>query len=155
MKQDGLDPLPAYIPPYESLASAPELAQRFPLAMISPPQRSFLNTSFVNVKSLRDTEGEPHLEIHPEDAHTRRITNGEMVRAFNQRGEMQLKVRVTDAARRGLVVAPSIWWKKLAPDHKNANELTSQRLTDMGRAPTFYDVLVEVEKLANAPTAPQ
>jgi anaerobic selenocysteine-containing dehydrogenase len=155
MKQDGLDPLPAYIPPYESLASAPELAQRFPLAMISPPQRNFLNTSFVNVKSLRDTEGEPHLEMHPEDAHTRRITNGEMVRAFNQRGEMQLKVRVTDAARRGLVVAPSIWWKKLAPDHKNANELTSQRLTDMGRAPTFYDVLVEVEKLDNALTAPQ
>jgi anaerobic selenocysteine-containing dehydrogenase len=93
--------------------------------------------------------------MHPDDAHTRRITNGEMVRAFNQRGEMQLKARVTDAARRGLVVAPSIWWKKLAPDHKNANELTSQRLTDMGRAPTFYDVLVEVEKLANAPTAPQ
>jgi hypothetical protein len=49
-------------------------------------------------------------------------------------------------------VAPSIWWKKLAPDHKNANELTSQRLTDMGRAPTFYDVLVQVEKLDAAPT---
>jgi anaerobic selenocysteine-containing dehydrogenase len=155
MKQDGLDPLPAYIPPYESLASAPELAQRFPLAMISPPQRNFLNTSFVNVKSLRDTEGEPHLEMHPEDAHTRQIIDGDSVRAFNQRGELQLKVRVTDAARRGLVVAPSIWWKKLAPDHKNANELTSQRLTDMGRAPTFYDVLVEVEKLDSTPTSIQ
>jgi len=44
------------------------------------------------------------------------------------------------------VVGLSIWWKKLAADGKNANELTSQRLTDMGRAPTFYDVLVEVEK---------
>jgi anaerobic selenocysteine-containing dehydrogenase len=155
MKHDGLDPLPTYIPPYESLASAPELAKRFPLAMISPPQRNFLNTSFVNVKSLRDTEGEPHLDMHPDDAAKRKITNGDRVRAFNQRGEMQLKVRVTDAARRGLVVAPSIWWKKLAPDHKNANELTSQRLTDMGRAPTFYDVLVEVEKLDSAPMAIQ
>lgn len=152
MKQDGLDPLPTYIPPYESLASAPDLAQRFPLAMISPPQRHFLNTSFVNVKSLRDTEGEPHLEMHPEDAKARRLADGDKVRAFNQRGEMQLKIRVTDAARSGLVVAPSIWWKKLAPDHKNANELTSQRLTDMGRAPTFYDVLVQVEKLDGAPT---
>jgi hypothetical protein len=44
-------------------------------------------------------------------------------------------------------VALSIWWKKFASDGKNANELTSQRLTDMGRAPTFYDVLVEVEKV--------
>lgn len=152
MKQDGLDPLPTYIPPHESIDSAPELAKRFPLAMISPPQRNFLNTSFVNVKSLRDTEGEPHLEMHPEDARARQITDGDIVRAFNQRGEMQLKLRVTDAARRGLVVAPSIWWKKLAPDNKNANELTSQRLTDMGRAPTFYDVLVEVEKIDSTPT---
>ena len=148
MKHDGLDPLPAYIAPYESTASAPDLAKHYPLAMISPPQRNFLNTSFVNVKSLRDTEGEPHLEIHPDDANPRDIIDGDIVRAFNHRGEMQLKARVSDAARRGLVVAPSIWWKKLAPDHKNANELTSQRLTDMGRAPTFYDVLVEVEKAA-------
>jgi anaerobic selenocysteine-containing dehydrogenase len=147
MKRDGLDPLPTYIPPYESVVSAPALAAQFPLAMISPPQRNFLNTSFVNVKSLRAIEGEPHLEIHPDDAHERGINPGDHVRAYNHRGELKLKARITDAARRGLVVAPSIWWKKLASDHKNANELTSQRLTDMGRAPTFYDVLVEVEKI--------
>ena len=147
MKADGLDPLPTYIPPYESVASSPELAKRFPLAMISPPQRNFLNTTFVNVKSLRNTEGEPHLEMNPNDAISRNIMNGDVVRIFNDRGSMQAKVRVTDHARPGLVVALSIWWKKLASDGKNANELTSQRLTDMGRAPTFYDVLVEVEKV--------
>ena len=38
------------------------------------------------------------------------------------------------AARAGLVVGLSVWWKKLASDGKNANEVTSQRLTDMGRA---------------------
>jgi len=154
MQHDGLDPLPAYIPPYESAASAPDLAAEYPLAMISPPQRNFLNTSFVNVKSLRDTEGEPHLEIHPIDAGVRGIHHGDLVRAFNQRGAMQFKARVTDAARQGLVVAPSIWWKKLAPDQKNANELTNQRLTDMGRAPTFYDVLVNVEKANTAAASP-
>ena len=154
MQRDGLDPLPAYIPPYESAASAPDLAAEYPLAMISPPQRNFLNTSFVNVKSLRDTEGEPHLEIHPIDAGVRGIHHGDLVRAFNQRGAMQFKARVTDAARQGLVVAPSIWWKKLAPDQKNANELTNQRLTDMGRAPTFYDVLVNVEKANTAAASP-
>ena len=147
MKADGLDPLPTYIPPYESVASSPELAKKFPLAMISPPQRNFLNTTFVNVKSLRNTEGEPHLEMNPNDAISRNIMNGDVVRIFNDRGSMQAKVRVTDHARPGLVVALSIWWKKLASDGKNANELTSQRLTDMGRAPTFYDVLVEVEKV--------
>lgn len=152
MVKDGLDPLPGYVPPYEGPASAPELAARYPLAMISPPARNFLNSTFVNVDSLRATEGEPHLDIHPDDAAARGIADGMMVRAFNDRGSMQARARVTDRARRGLVVGLSIWWKKLAPDGKNANELTSQRLTDMGRAPVFYDCLVQVEAAAQAVT---
>ena len=146
MQADGLDPLPSYIPPYESSATTPQLAQLYPLAMISPPARNFLNTTFVNVMSLRGTEGEPYLDLHPHDAQVRGITDGDMVRAFNDRGSMLMKARVTDKTREGLVVALSIWWKKYAGDGKNANELTSQRLTDMGRAATFYDVLVQVEK---------
>lgn len=145
MAREGLDPVPAYVPPYEAPSSAPELFARYPLAMISPPARNFLNSTFVNVDSLRATEGEPHLDIHPLDAAARGIANGAQVRAFNDRGSMQARARVTDRARQGLVVGLSIWWKKLAPDGKNANELTSQRLTDLGRAPVFYDCLVEVE----------
>ena len=146
MLADGLDPLPTYIPPYESRASNPELAKLYPLAMISPPARNFLNSSFVNVQSLRSTEGEPHLDMHPADAAARALENGDVARIFNARGSFVAKVRVTDKARPGLVVGLSIWWKKFAADGKNVNEVTSQRLTDMGRAPTFYDVLVQVEK---------
>ncbi len=146
MLADGLDPLPAYIPPYESAASNPELARRYPLAMISPPARNFLNSTFVNVQSLRSTEGEPHLDLHPQDAAARGIADGDRVRIRNDRGVFSARARVTANTRPGLVVGLSIWWKKLASDGRNANELTSQRLTDMGRAPTFYDVLVEVEK---------
>ncbi len=146
MAQDGLDPLPAYIAPYESAASNPQLAEKYPLAMISPSARNFLNSTFVNVLSLRNTEGEPHLDIHPADAAARNIADGDLVRIYNDRGSFVAKTRLTDKARPGLVVGLSIWWKKLARDGKNANEVTSQRLTDMGKAPTFYDVLVQVEK---------
>ncbi|CAN7615376.1 molybdopterin oxidoreductase family protein [Pseudoduganella sp. LjRoot289] len=148
MLADGLDPLPAYIAPYESRASNPELAAKYPLAMISPPARNFLNSTFVNVTSLRATEGEPHLDIHPDDAAQRGVAHGDMVRIYNDRGSFECKARVTDKARAGLVVGLSVWWKKLAGDGKNANEVTSQQLTDMGRAPTFYDTLVQVEKAA-------
>lgn len=148
MLADGLDPVPTYIPPYESVASNPELAARYPLAMISPPARNFLNSTFVNVQSLRATEGEPHLDIHPVDAAARGIEHGDMARIYNDRGSFLARARVTDKARAGLVVGLSIWWKKLASDGKNANEVTSQRLTDMGRAPTFYDTLVQVERAA-------
>jgi anaerobic selenocysteine-containing dehydrogenase len=146
MLHDGLDPLPSYIANYESVASNPELAKRYPLAMISPPARNFLNSTFVNVQSLRATEGEPRLDIHPLDAAARGIEDKEMVRIFNDRGSFVARARVTAKARAGLVVGLSIWWKKLSSDGKNANEVTSQRLTDMGRAPTFYDTLVQVEK---------
>jgi anaerobic selenocysteine-containing dehydrogenase len=148
MKDAGLDPLPAYLPPYESQASNPVLAARYPLAMISPPARNFLNSTFVNVTSLRATEGEPTLDVHPVDAAKRGLKDGDMARIFNDRGSFAARTRVTDKAREGLVVALSIWWKKLASDGKNANEVTSSRLTDMGRAPTFYDTLVQVERLA-------
>ena len=145
---DGLDPLPAYIAPHEDPNDKARgaLAERYPLAMISPPARNFLNTTFVNVTSLRGTEGEPWLDLHPDDARLRGIDDGIQVRVFNDRGSMHLRARVTERARRGVVVALSIWWKKLAADGRNANELTGQALTDMGRAPTFYDCLVEVER---------
>jgi anaerobic selenocysteine-containing dehydrogenase len=140
----GLDPLPGYVPPHEGPTSNAALAARYPLAMISPPARNFLNSTFVNVQSLRNTEGEPTLEIHPADAAARGIAEGSTVRVFNDRGELRLRAVVTERARRGVVVALSIWWKKLAHDGRNANELTSQALTDIGRAPTFYDCLVDV-----------
>jgi anaerobic selenocysteine-containing dehydrogenase len=147
LARQGLDPLPDYLPPYESADGAPELAARYPLAMISPPARNFLNSTFVNVESLRSTEGEPHLDMHPADAESREIVDGGQVRIFNDRGSMQARVRVTDRAREGLVVGLSIWWKKLAPDGRNANQLTSQALTDLGGSATFYDCLVEVERV--------
>ncbi|VVD88709.1 molybdopterin-containing oxidoreductase family protein [Pandoraea terrigena] len=144
MLQEGSDPLPDWVPPYESVASNPDLAARYPLAMISPPARHFLNSSFVNVDSLRTSVGEPTLDIHPSDAATRGIVDGGDVRIFNDRGTLNARARVTEKAREGVVVGLSIWWKKLAADGKNANEVTSQQLTDLGRAPTFYDCLVEV-----------
>ncbi|WP_228983297.1 molybdopterin-containing oxidoreductase family protein [Paraburkholderia gardini] len=147
LAQQGLDPLPDYLPPYESADGAPELAARFPLAMISPPSRNFLNSTFVNVESLRATEGEPHLDIHPSDALGRDVHDGDLVRIFNDRGSMQARARVTERAREGLVVGLSIWWKKLAPDGRNANQVTSQALTDLGGSATFYDCLVEVERV--------
>ena len=153
---DGLDPLPAYLAPHEDSTDRRPgaLSARYPLAMISPPARNFLNSTFVNVASLRAVEGEPWLDLHPVDAAARGIDDGRQVRVFNDRGSMRLRARVTDRARPGVVVALSIWWKKLAADGCNANELTSQRVTDMGRAPTFYDCLVEVEAAPLANRSP-
>lgn len=138
--------VPDHVPNYESAHSAPELARRYPLAMISPPARNFLNSSFVNVQSLRDIEGEPVLEIHADDAQARGIAGGELVRVFNDRGEYWCKAVVSQRARPGVVNGLGIWWRKLGARGTNVNELTHQGLTDLGRAPSFYDCLVEVSR---------
>lgn len=137
----GLDGLPDHLPNHEPIGSDP----RHPLAMISPPARNFLNSSFVNVKSLRDIEGEPVLEIHADDADARGIVHGQVVRVFNDRGEYRCKAVVSRRARPGVVHGLGIWWRKLGLDGTNVNEVTSQRLTDLGRAPVFYDCLVDVQ----------
>ena len=138
----GLDGLPDHVPNHEAFGSDP----RHPLAMISPPARNFLNSSFVNVKSLRDIEGEPLLEISAADAAPRGIADGDIVRIHNDRGSYRCKAKVSARAREGVVNGLGIWWRKLGLDGTNVNELTSQKLTDLGRAPVFYDCLVEVEK---------
>jgi anaerobic selenocysteine-containing dehydrogenase len=140
----GLDPLPDYTPPIENPLSNPALAARYPLAFLSPPSRNFLNSSFANLPVALESAREPHLEIHTDDAAARGIADGDPVRVFNDRGSFNLRARVGASVRRGVVVAPSIWWRKLSPDGKNANEVTSQVLTDMGAAATLYDCLVEV-----------
>jgi anaerobic selenocysteine-containing dehydrogenase len=137
--------VPDHVPNHESAASTPELARRYPLAMISPPARNFLNSSFVNVKSLRDIEGEPLLEMHEADAQARGIASGMQVRVFNGRGSYRCTAVLSPRARAGVVNGLGIWWRKLGLDGRNVNELTHQRLTDIGRAPAFYDCLVEVQ----------
>ncbi len=146
LAKQGVDPLPAYIPPRESAQAAPELVKKYPRAIISPPAHNFLNSSFANLPSFVKAEKEPRLEIHPVDAAARSIKDGDRVRVFNDRGEFKLKARVSEKARPGVVVALSVWWKKLTSDGCNANDVTSQGLTDLGAGATFYDALVEVER---------
>ncbi len=137
----GLDGLPDHVPNYEPFNSSAD----YPLAMISPPARNFLNSSFVNVDSLRTLEGEPLLEMHADDAAARGLQSGDTVRVFNQRGVYRCKLKISKRARLGVVNGLGVWWRKLGLDGRNVNQLTSQALTDLGRAPTFYDCLVQVE----------
>jgi len=146
LERQGIDPLPFYNPPAEGAAPGA-------LAFLSPPARNFLNSSFAHLKRFRDLEGEPRLEMHAADAGARGIRDGDLVRVHNARGSLRLRARVNDRPRPGVVVAPSVWWKKHSPDRGNANNLTAQRTTDLGGGATFYDCTVQVERLEPGPPA--
>ncbi len=143
MAQMGLDPVPDFTPPHEFPESVPALAAKYPLALISSPRHQFLNTTFVNVDSLR-RDAHPEVMVHPVDAAARGIAAGDRLSVRNDRGVFHGVANVTDAVRVGVVWAPSIWWLKLSDDGANANATTSQLETDLGHGPVFYDNLVEV-----------
>ena len=144
MKADGLDPLPAYIPPREDPQTRPALAAQYPLQLVSPPRPQFLNSTFANSASHRRAAGDPTIELADDDARDRALVEGQWAEVFNDRGRFLARVALTGSVRPGVAVATGIYWNKLSPGHSNVNNTTSSALTDFGGGATFFDNLVEV-----------
>jgi anaerobic selenocysteine-containing dehydrogenase len=142
LRLQGLDPVAEFVPPQESRHGVS--ASSFPLELLARKADNFLNSTFSNIATVQSMEEMGLLEMHAADAGARGIKNGDRVRIFNGRGELQLQARVNGAVQPG-VVGASLNWAKLTPEGRNINALTSEKLTDMGNSATFYSVLVEVE----------
>jgi anaerobic selenocysteine-containing dehydrogenase len=124
-----------------------ELAERLPLALITPKTHLFLNSTFAHGSARqRRSQPRPYLVLHPDDAAARDLADGDRVRAYNDRGSFTCGLTVSDDARPGVVVAPMGWWKQDLDGGIGAQATTSQRLTEAGAAPTFNDNRVEVER---------
>jgi anaerobic selenocysteine-containing dehydrogenase len=140
----GIDPLPFYDPPAE--VADDDLAQRYPLALLTPKTHLFLNTTFGNQQKQRAAQREPFVVIHPDDAAARKIADGDSVRVFNDRGSFTVAARVSDDARRGVAVSPMGWWNRDWAGGSTCQATTPQRMTRISAAPTFNDNRVEVEQ---------
>ncbi len=131
-----------YDPPAEVADAG--LAERFPLAMITPKTHLFLNSTFANQQRQHSAQPHPEVVVSPADASARGIEDGGRVRVFNDRGSFTCAVRVSDDARDGVLVAPMGWWNADYPDGRSAQATTPELLTVDGHAPTFNDNRVEI-----------
>ena len=134
-----------YLPPVE--VADEQLAERFPLAMITPKTHLFLNSTFANQARQHSAQPAPEVVLSPLDAAVRGVADGGRVRVFNSRGSFVCAVRVSDDARPGVLVAPMGWWNSDYAEGRSGQATTSQALTELGHAPTFNDNRVEVEAL--------
>ncbi|MBZ5685635.1 MAG: molybdopterin-dependent oxidoreductase [Acidobacteriia bacterium] len=141
LKAQGLDPVVEFRPPAESRHAK---RNGLPLELLARKADNFLNTTFSNLPSVQEMEEPGLLEISSGDAQARGIADGDRVRVFNHRGDVELVARVDGKVQAG-VVSASLHWAKMAPGFQSINSLTSEKLTDMGNSATFYSVLVEVE----------
>jgi anaerobic selenocysteine-containing dehydrogenase len=133
-----------YEPPAEVADAA--LAERFPLALVTPKTHLFLNSTFANRHARQHlAQPSPEVIVSPGDAAVRGIEDGGEVRVFNERGSFTCAARVSDDVRPGVLVAPMGWWNSDYPDGRSAQATTSELLTEEGNAPTFNDNRVEIE----------
>jgi len=145
LKKQGLDPVVEFRPPSESRHGTK--GDALPLELLARKADNFLNTTFTNLPSVQEMEEPGLLEISAADARARGIADGDRVRVFNRRGDVELKARVDGKVQPG-VVSAILYWAKMARGFQSINSLTSEKLTDMGNSATFYSVLVEVEKIS-------
>ncbi|RRJ62466.1 molybdopterin oxidoreductase family protein [Paenibacillus oralis] len=148
MERAGLPPLPAYVPLQEGYDGArrPGEGEVYPLMFISPPNHSFLNSTFGNVEKLTALEKSPLLQIHPQDAEERGIADGDEVTVWNGRGSYHVKASVTNKMLPGIVVSQGLWWEQEDGRRTRANALTPDRLADMGGGAVFFSTVVNVKR---------
>ncbi len=130
-----VEPLPTYIEPYGDDA---------PFYLMSTPSVYALNSSFNERPDLLRKREAAFLQMNPKDAETKELLEGQEVSAFNERGEVQFILKLTDTVPQGVVVAEGLFSSEAMPGDRTVNTLTSQRLTDRAEGSTLYDVKVDV-----------
>ena len=110
----------------------------FNVSNFSEFERAQVN-AYVYANRIRDFV----LRIHPDDAAERGIADGDVVRIFNDRGEIRLPAQLTDSVRAGVVAVPQ--GRSSAVDGVPVNVLTHDDVTDIGYGAIYFDCLVQVE----------
>jgi anaerobic selenocysteine-containing dehydrogenase len=138
---NAVDPLPGYVPPEDDLVGGP-----YPLKMISPKSHAFLSSQYGNMDYQRRVQGEQSVILNADDAEARGIDEGQPVRVFNERGEIQAVARIGsgDLVARGVAVCSVGQWRKLNAGAATVNAINRTAFGDMGNNPTFSDTRVEV-----------
>lgn len=124
MSKAGLPPVPKYTPLQEPLT--------YPFLLMTGPNHSFINSTFANQARLQKLEKGPILHMNELDAIDLNLTDGELVRVRNDRGEAELTLKLGSDVLPGVLATQGLWWDDQEGVRNPVNALTPQRLADMG-----------------------
>jgi len=123
-----------------------EADEEHPFRLATSPARGFLNSTFTETPTSLSRERRPEVMIHPDDAATLSIADGDKVVLGNRRGEVRLHARLFDGVRRGVLIAESIWPNSAYADGRGINTLTgADPVAPFGGA-AFHDNKVWLRK---------
>jgi anaerobic selenocysteine-containing dehydrogenase len=125
----------------------PDLCSRFPFKLLTPPHPDLLNSTFGEFYTNRLGD----VLIHPDDAAEYGVHEDEEILLVNFRGKTRRIARITTDTQQGVLVAEGIFWDANTSGNYSGeggiNDLTSQKLTDMGDGATFHESLVTIQRL--------
>ena len=140
----GVSAFPEYVPEFEGQEDP--LRKKFPLQVLSSASHYFIGDSFQSVPRLQAMQSRPTVELSINEAASRGIEDGDLVRLYNDRGDTYCYAVIIDGLIDGLCVTQKQFKGSNTPNGLNANNLNTETLTDFGYSPSFYSVLVEIEK---------
>lgn len=139
------------MPAFPDHWTAIELADdAFPFRLTTSPARNFLNSSFTETPTSLAKEERPDVLIHPDDAATHGIEDGDKVELESLRGKVRLYAKLFEGLRRGVLVAESIWPNSAYEDGKGINTLTGADAPAPVGGGAFHDNKVAIRKLPAA-----
>jgi len=118
---------------------------RYPLALISPASEHTISSTLGELP-----RGEIKLLMNPVDARQRGLSDNDLVRVFNERGEVHCAVQVLPTIRTGTVSLPKGLWRRSTRNGATATALAPDTLSDLGAGACFNDARVEVASLPHA-----
>ncbi len=134
--------LPAWRPLPHPPAHAGEGGAGAPLMLISPASDKRISSTLGDLAASRKA---PPLLMNPTDAMRRNLIDGSQVRIWNDRGEVVLRLAVTDAVRPGVVASEKGAWLMTSPTGQTISALVSADLkADLAEGACFNDTPVEV-----------
>lgn len=119
-----------------------EEAGQFPLTLLSPATSRTISSTFGQL-----VEGIVPVTLAPADAEARGLAEGDVVRVWNDRGEVITRLKLSADLKPGTAELPKGLWSRHTLNGATACALASDRLTDLGGGACFNDTRVEVERL--------
>lgn len=116
------------------------------LRLLSPASPWHLNSSYSNDPRIRKLADGRTVTIHPEDAASRELREGEMVWLENASGRLAARSRLSDEVPVGSVLVPKGGWPSLDADRANVNLLNGGCRTDMGDTNGVHGVRIRIER---------
>ena len=120
-----------------------------PLKLVTPPARSFLNSTFTETHSSKSKEGRvgPHILLHPRAAADRQIADNDFVRVGNARGTIVLRAKLYAGLQPSTAVIEGLWPAEAFETGEGVNALVSERPVPPNGGVGFHDTTVWVKPL--------